>query len=133
MSLHSVNIIPGSSRDWLARARGDLAIARMPLPDGGFLEDLCFHAQQAGEKAIKAVYIHYGLPFQYIHDLDELFSGLERHDIGIPDEVRDAAILTVYAWESRYPHLGEPIMMEEYHEAVILSYKIVHWAEDTVE
>ncbi|HVT02768.1 MAG TPA: HEPN domain-containing protein [Thermoanaerobaculia bacterium] len=46
---------PGSAEDWLARARSDLAIARSPLPEGAFLEDLCFHAQQAAEKALKAV------------------------------------------------------------------------------
>lgn len=39
--------IPGSVEEWMARARGDLALARVQLPPGGFYEDLCFHAQQA--------------------------------------------------------------------------------------
>lgn len=30
---------PGSAKDWLARAKGDLAIAEAPLPDGAFYED----------------------------------------------------------------------------------------------
>jgi hypothetical protein len=47
--------VPGSSADWLARAKGDLAIAKAPLPEGAFHEDLCFHAQQAAEKAMKPV------------------------------------------------------------------------------
>ena len=34
--------VPGSAADWLSRARGDLAIARTPLPEGAFYEDLCF-------------------------------------------------------------------------------------------
>ena len=46
---------PGSPRDWLLRARGDLALARAPLPEGGFYDDLCFHAQQAAEKALRTV------------------------------------------------------------------------------
>jgi hypothetical protein len=48
------------------RAKGDLALARAPLPEGGFYEDLCFHAQQAAEKALKSVYLHFawGLPLQ---------------------------------------------------------------------
>ncbi len=50
--------VPGSAEDWLARAEGDLALARVPLPEGAFYEDLCFHAQQAAEKALKAVYQH---------------------------------------------------------------------------
>lgn len=56
---------PGSARDWLARARGDLALARSPVAEGAFLEDYCFHAQQAAEKALKAVYQHHGLVFRY--------------------------------------------------------------------
>lgn len=38
---------------WIAHARGDLAEA--PPPFGVPLELLCFHAQQAAEKALKAV------------------------------------------------------------------------------
>jgi hypothetical protein len=33
----------GTAIDWLARAKGDLAIAAADLPEGAFLEDLCFH------------------------------------------------------------------------------------------
>ena len=69
---------PGSANDWLARAKGDLALARGPLTVDAFLEDLCFHAQQAAEKAIKAVYVFEGLRFRYTHDLDELLSGLKK-------------------------------------------------------
>ena len=52
--------VPGSAADWLARAKGDLALAEIPLPKGAFYEDLCFHAQQAAEKALKAVYQQWG-------------------------------------------------------------------------
>ena len=41
------------------------------LPEGAFYEDLCFHAQQAVEKALKAVYQHNRWVFRYTHDLDE--------------------------------------------------------------
>jgi HEPN domain-containing protein len=59
---------PGSAREWLARAKGKLVLARQPLPAGGFYEDLCFHAHQAAELAIKAVYQQMGWQFDYIHD-----------------------------------------------------------------
>lgn len=68
----------GSAADWIMRARGDLAIASAPLPEGAFYEDLCFHAQQAAEKALKAVYQHLGWVFRYTHDLDELIRGLKK-------------------------------------------------------
>ena len=64
--------LPGSAEDWLTRAEGDLVLARAPLPEGAFYEDLCFHAQQAAEKSLKAVYQHFGKRFRYTHELNEL-------------------------------------------------------------
>jgi HEPN domain-containing protein len=119
--------VPGSAEDWLARAEGDLALARVPLPEGAFYEDLCFHAQQAAEKALKAVYQHYNRPFRYTHDLDELIIGLQDEGISVPREVADAALLTSYAWEARYPGLSEPVTIEEYREALRQAEFVVSW------
>lgn len=77
---------PGTPQDWLARARSDLAIARLPLPAGACYEDLCFHAQQAAEKALKAVYQYHGWTFRYTHDLEELVTGLERQGLVVPSD-----------------------------------------------
>lgn len=90
---------PGSPEDWLARAQGDLAIAAAPLPDGGYLEDLCFHAQQAAEKAIKAVYRAMNREFCYTHDIGALLSGLDDAGVAIPDGAYEAVELTTFAWE----------------------------------
>ena len=62
---------PDDPREWLNRARSNLVTRQENAPDV-YLEDLCFDAQQAAEKAIKAVFIHRGVSFPYIHDLDEL-------------------------------------------------------------
>jgi HEPN domain-containing protein len=121
-------LMPGSAEDWLARAEGDLALARAPLPKGAFYEDLCFHAQQAAEKAIKAIYQHYGKSFRYTHDLDELITGLQNEGIIIPSEVMEAALLTAYAWEARYPGLSEPVTVEEYREALRQAEVVLQWA-----
>jgi HEPN domain-containing protein len=43
------------SKDWLDKAYGDLEHARSDL-QGGFYNWACFSSQQAGEKAIKAVF-----------------------------------------------------------------------------
>jgi len=119
---------PGSARDWLARAKGDLALARVPLPEGAFYDDLCFHAQQAAEKALKAVYRHYGWTFRYTHDLEELVAGLTDHGLEIPTAVEEAIILTSFAWEARYPGLEEPVTAEEYREALQHAQAVVSWA-----
>lgn len=120
--------VPGSAEDWLARAEGDLALARALLPEGAFYEDLCFHAQQAAEKAIKAIYQHCGKRFRYTHDLDELITGLQNEGISVPGEVMEAALLTSYAWEARYPGLSEPVTVEEYREALRQAELVVSWA-----
>ena len=120
--------IPGSARDWLARARGDLALAKAPLPEGAFLDDLCFHAQQAAEKAIKAVYRHHGWPFRYVHDIEDILTGLKQHGVAIPAVIEAAVILTSYATTGRYPSREEPVTREEYTEAVALAERVVTWA-----
>lgn len=95
--------IIGTAQDWLTRARGDLALARIILPEDAFFEDLCYHAQQAAEKAIKAVYIHYGIKFQYIHDLGELLFRLKNESVPIPPEIEETSELSVFASEARIP------------------------------
>ena len=45
---------PDDPREWLTRARRNLAQARAHISEV-YLEDLCFDAQQAAEKAIKAL------------------------------------------------------------------------------
>jgi HEPN domain-containing protein len=59
---------PGSPQEWLAHAQGDLALAGAPLRHGGFYEDLCFHAQQAAEKTLKAIYLDRGWTFRYVRE-----------------------------------------------------------------
>ena len=124
---------PGSAANWLARARGDLAIARAPLPEGAFYEDLAFHAQQCAEKALKAVYQHNGWAFRYTHDLESLLSGLRAQGVGIPDDVVEADLLTRYASEARYPGLDEPMTEEEYEEAVNMAEGVLTWATSQVK
>jgi HEPN domain-containing protein len=121
--------VPGTPQDWLARANSDLALARLPLPPDAFYEDLCFHAQQAAEKALKAVYQYHAWTFRYTHDLEELVTGLEGKGLTVPPEVDDAIALTVFAWESRYPGINEPLNEEEYCDAIRHAEAVVAWAE----
>jgi len=123
----------GSAADWLRRAKSDLSIAKAPLPDGALYEDLCFHAQQAVEKALKAVYQFNGWAFRYTHDLNELISGLQRHGVEVPTPVVDADVLTRFAWESRYPYFGEQVLEEEYQEAIQQAEFVIEWVERQIE
>lgn len=124
--------VPGSAEDWLVRAKGDLAIARAPLPEGAFFEDLCFHTQQAAEKALKAVYQYHGWTFRYTHDLEELITGLKEKGLRLPHDVVEADALTGFAWESRYPGLSEPVTEAEYEVALQQAETVVAWAEGEI-
>lgn len=124
-------LIPGSPSDWLMRARADPALATAPLPTGALYEDLCFHAQQAAEKAIKAVYRKNAPTFRYTHDLKEPLAALRKAGVLIPDDVEESAILLNYAHQFRYPGLEEPVTKEEDEEA--LAGRVVQWAAAIVE
>jgi hypothetical protein len=70
LSMESGRLPPDDPREWLNRARSSLAKAREGAAFADiYLEDLCFDAQQAAEKAIKAVLLHLGVGFPYVHDL----------------------------------------------------------------
>lgn len=124
---------PGTAQDWLARARSDLAPARLPLPQGAFYEAPCFHAQQAAEKALKAVYQHHGWTFRYTHDLGELTTDLKREGLAVPAEGEEAIVLTGFACEARYPGLSEPVSEEEYRDAIHHAQTVVTWAEGQID
>ncbi|MDO9509228.1 MAG: HEPN domain-containing protein [Thermovirgaceae bacterium] len=125
--------VPGSPQDWLDRAKSDLALAGISLPEGAFLEDLCFHAQQAAEKALKAVYVGNGWSFRYTHDIGELLTGLQDRGIDIPSSVDESVILASFAWEARYPGPGEPVSEEEYLMALEYAAGVVGWAENEIK
>ena len=119
---------PNDPREWLNRARSNLARAKVPV-SGVYLEDLCFDAQQACEKAIKAVMIGRSINFAYIHDLARLLVTLETHGEPIPEAIRQAAKLTQYALHTRYPGFEEPVSESEYEEAIAIAEAVVRWAE----
>ncbi len=50
--------VPGSPEDWMHHARSDLAVAKIGRNNDVLFETLCFHAQQAVEKSLKAVSIY---------------------------------------------------------------------------
>ena len=122
---------PDDPREWLNRARSSQAIAKSRIPDV-YLEDLCSKAQQAAEKAIKAVMIKRGVDFPYVHDLARLMSILEASGERIPDTVRRATRLTHFATHTRYPGLEEPVREQEYTETVEIAEAVVRWAEGCV-
>ena len=122
---------PDDPREWINRARSNLIRATNRLP-GIYLEDLCFDAQQAAEKAVKALLIRRGVEFPYVHDLSLLLTLLEEAGETIPELVRQAEKLNSYATITRYPDMAHPVSEQEYAEAVSIATTVVDWAQARV-
>ena len=120
---------PDDPREWMNRARSNLLRARNRIPDA-YLEDLCFDAQPAAEKAIKTVMIARAIDFPYVHDLGSLMALLEENGETVPEAIRAALSLTTYATTTRYPNAGEPVEEREYREAIAIAEVVVLWAEE---
>ena len=122
---------PDDPREWLNRARSNLARAKQQAA-GVYLEDLCFDAQQAAEKAVKALLIARGVEFPYVHDLVRLLSLLGGAGLPVPAPVWRAKELTRYATTARYPDAGVPVSEAQYADAVEIAEAVVGWAEESL-
>ncbi len=126
--------LPDDPREWLNRARSNLLQAEKGIQIGGvYLEDLCFNAQQAAEKALKALLIARQIEFPYVHDLVKLVELLEGGGQQAPKTVREAARITRYAVVARYPGVLDPVTQPDYEEALSIATAVVHWAEEMIE
>lgn len=124
---------PDNPRGWLARAHSNLLLAESGRQRGVFLEDLCFEAQQAAEKALKAVCVFYKIEFPKTHSLTTLTALLEQAGVQLPPDVREADPLTSYAVQARYPDWDEAVSDAEYQRALITAKHVVAWAEKVIQ
>lgn len=94
--------MPERSADWYKQAERDLASAKAQI-DAGFFEWSCFIAQQAAEKAIKAVYQKLGAD-AWGHAVTELLTGLGER-LTVSQYLLDKAkALDKYYIPARYPN-----------------------------
>jgi HEPN domain-containing protein len=119
---------PTDPREWLRRAQINLARAQSVLPEADF-EDYCFDAQQAAEKAVKAVFILNGASFKFVHDLGQLLKGLSAAGVKVPKYLLTADRLTRYAVLTRYPGFSAPVTKTQHTRAVRIAARVVAWAE----
>ncbi len=93
---------------------------------------ICFHAQQAAEKAIKAVLLSRGQAIPFTHNLQTLADLLLACMVPLEAEVREAVALTPYAVTTRYPGFRPPLGQEHVDEAVRLAAAVLAWADALV-
>lgn len=87
----------------LTLAADDEFMARSLLPIEGVSDaGIGFHAQQAVEKALKAVLAVRGVEFPYTHDLEALLELCDEHGIDAPEDLSEVDRLSPFAVRLRY-------------------------------
>ncbi len=108
---------------WVEYADQDLQLAKHAL---GMMEPcpyrlVAYHAQQCGEKYLKAFLVWRGVDFPRTHNISTLLE-LCDPQTGWLTTLIDAERLTPYAVLARYPGEDEPVKRDEAHQAI-------QWAE----
>jgi HEPN domain-containing protein len=120
--------MPNRSHDWLAQAERDLEHARESRERGRH-EWACFAAQQAAEKAVKAVHLHGGRE-AWGHVVAKLLDALEI-DVDVT-LIEKAKVLDNFYVPSRYPN-GHPEGAPFEHYGPIQSQDAIHHANEVIE
>ncbi len=117
---------PDETQAWLRRARDDLRMAEVILASNDPISHgAAFHAQQAAEKALKALLVAHGRKPPRTHNLGHLLTLAEEVGVSLDHHLDAAASLTDHAVEARYP--GPPTITEdEAREAIRNANTIVH-------
>src|SRR3990172_5779573 len=110
---------PGSPSEWLRHAESDLLLARLAADNENILTaQICFHAQQTVEKALKGLLVHKGLRFPPVHDIEQLLTIAREAHIELPAWSEALLDLTPYAVETRYPGYWDEISPAERDRAL---------------
>ncbi len=110
----------------LLKAESDLANARTCLAAGQALDTVCFHAQQAAEKAIKAYLTAQNVEYPFIHNIEKLVNLCFTRDDSFSEIKALGQTLTPYAVGLRYDHQFWP-SADTAREAVETAVTIVEF------
>lgn len=120
-------------KQWYERALSNLRLAKLgKISNEIYLEDLCFNAQQAAEKSLKALCVKLNVPLPKTHNIMYLLKLIQNAGIEIPKPIIDASALNEYAVESRYPGDYYPVNKEDYAEAIMIAEKTLRWVKDII-
>jgi HEPN domain-containing protein len=116
----------------LRKAQEDADAVSKLAADGDMADAIVgFHAQQAAEKAMKAVLVASGDDFPWTHDLRHLIERLSDLGSPLPTSLHDIRVLGPWAVEFRYGEtIDDPLDREQ---AIALVSEALAWAKAQVE
>jgi len=117
-------------RQWLRKSADDLYSAEL-LQAGGQLANSCYHAQQAGEKALKAYLTQFDQEVPYTHNLELLCKICAKHDNAFDELFIISSDLTDYVTTTRYPG-DDSVDIEEAEQAIQKASKIFVFVQERI-
>lgn len=125
------------SKVWLEYARQDLKAGAAQAGSGEDLWfDVCFHAQQAAEKCLKALIVHKSKMYPKTHKLLDLLGFVNREELnGLREEL---AYVDKFYVPSRYPTQaiptadGIPATKEEGERALEIANRVYKITEEII-
>ena len=118
--------------EWINRAKSNLELAKVKKNLVIYYEDLCNQSQQSAEKALKGLLIYYGVEPEFTHNIEILINEIKKFT-KVPENIKEAALLTNYAVFTKYPGDYEEITKEEYEKSVQLAKECLEWVEDKIK
>lgn len=112
-------------RQWVAYAEEDLRLAQhaLSLTSGCPYRLIAYHAQQCGEKYLKAFLVLLGVDFPHTHNIRRLRELCEPHGPWAA-RLADADDLSVFAVSTRYPGEDAEVSRQETLQAIELAERI---------
>jgi len=117
--------------EWLKRAKSSLELAKARINNIIYFEDLCYQSQQAVEKALKGLLIFYCVEPEYTHNIEILLNEVKKFT-DIPENIKEAAQLTNYAVQTRYPGEYDEVTKEEYEKSIKIAKDCMNWIENKI-
>lgn len=125
---------------WLAYARDDLTFARETIEKSGHYHFVLFHAQQAAEKALKALLYFHRYPRDLrFHSVARLIKVLQKKEPEARQLFwRDALLITRYYAPTRYPDAypfgksNELYTREDAEEAISIAGRMLDWVSKKI-
>ncbi|MBN2028689.1 HEPN domain-containing protein [bacterium] len=118
------------SADWFSQAKRDVQQAEESR-QAGYHEWACFAAQQAAEKAVKALHLYLGQE-AWGHVISKLFSELP-DNVDVPEDMIDKArVLDTYYIPPRYPN-SHPEGAPFEHYGSLQSEETIRYAREIIE
>ena len=98
------------------------------------LEIICYHCQQTGEKALKAILAYYDKQIPRAHNLNDLLQSCAAHDPKIMKKfILQADHITNFAVITRYPNEEMKVTEADMQLALMYANEILSYVEALID